>query len=271
MRRPILIAASLLLVALVAACGDDTDVSTGGTGAGEPPVAGSVDGRAFLSESVTEDGAPRPLVEGTRISLAFDGGTVRASVGCNQFGGDYVLEADILVVTGGAMTEMGCDGPLMAQDDWLFGLLAARPSIILDGDQLTVTAHGTVIRLLDEETANPDRDLTGVRWTLHTIVDGAGDDAAATDVGVEAWIELDADGTFTTNLGCNGGSGRHTVEGDRLVVSDLVSTQKACSGEAGRVETAMTATLQAEPVIEVDADQLSLFAADRGLVFEAAN
>src|SRR3990172_6688727 len=89
---------------------------------------GSLDGREFLSTSVTDGGAVRQLVPGTRISLRFDDDRIGASAGCNIMGGTYRLDGGRLLVEGGAMTEMGCDEARSAQDNWLFGFLGSDPA-----------------------------------------------------------------------------------------------------------------------------------------------
>ena len=45
----------------------------------------------------------------------------------------------------------------MAQDTWLSDLLAARPVLALDVDQLTLTTDTYTVQMIDEKTANPDR------------------------------------------------------------------------------------------------------------------
>src|SRR5687767_13306695 len=88
-------------------------------------IAG-LDGRQFLSTHVTVGGAPFALVPNTQIRLSFSDGTnLGGSAGCNIFGGTYVLDGDRIVWTGGGMTEMGCDDPRHAQDDWLTAFLAS--------------------------------------------------------------------------------------------------------------------------------------------------
>lgn len=275
MRRTIILPLLLAVLLVAVGCGDDEPVDTGGTtrapGSTDGGAGGSdgLDGRVFLSTTVTDGGADRPLVDDTQIRLTFDDGTVGASAGCNTFGGDYTLDGGVLVVTGGAMTEMGCDEPRMAQDEWLFALLGDRPAVALDGDRLTLTAGDVVIELVDEETASPDRPLVGTRWTLESILEGSGPDGSVSNVpeGIEAWIVFADDGTLSVELGCNGGSGSYEVEGDRILVADLASTDIGC--DAMSVETAFTAVLQADPTYAVDADRLTLRTDAGGLDFRA--
>ena len=118
-------------VGLVAAC-----AGTGGSGG----TAGSLAGRTFLSDRVTDGGAARPLVEGTRIRLVFEDGRLSASAGCNTMGGSVEIRADRLVVGDLATTEMGCEPRLHEQDEWLAAFLGSEPRYTLEGDRLDVRA-----------------------------------------------------------------------------------------------------------------------------------
>ncbi|HET9771205.1 MAG TPA: META domain-containing protein, partial [Acidimicrobiia bacterium] len=142
------IAITLLLFVLVglAGCGRGTSTQAGTTpGAAEPW------GRTFLSTSVTENGRPKPLVEGTRISLRFDGDRrhVGAQAGCNSMGGPASFEGGKLVVDDLATTEMGCDPPRHAQDEWVADFLTGRPTWALDGPVLTLET-GTARIVLED-------------------------------------------------------------------------------------------------------------------------
>jgi heat shock protein HslJ len=233
-----------------------------------PAAPAGLDGRHFLSVSVTEDGAPRPLVRGTQIRLTFGDGDVSAQAGCNIFGGSYSLDGDILIVTGGAMTEMGCDEPRHAQDDWLFTFLGSHPSVQLDGNDLTLTSATVVIKLLDREVAEPDQQLVGPTWVLSSII--TGDAVSSIPVGVSPTISFTADGRVEYFSGCNSGGGQYAVDGGRLGFANLVMTDMACAGAAGQVEAEVIAMLAADDIqFSIDADNLTLQAGDLGIMFTA--
>ena len=241
----------LLLALLLAACGADS----GGSG---------LDGREFVSTSVTEAGAERPLVGGTQIRLSFADGQLGASAGCNTIGGAYRVEDGRLAFDGGGMTEMGCDDARHAQDDWLVDVLAADPAITLTGSDLTLTAGEVVIRLTDREVAEPDLGLVGPTWHLESIISG---DAVASMAGIEAaTFVFGDDGSVAVNTGCNQGAGRYELDGDTLRFVDVVMTERACDGPAGEVEAAVLPFLGGESLsVAIDADSLTLTAGDRGL------
>ena len=77
-----------------------------------PDLATALAGRTFLSTAV--DGFT--LVDGTQVTLTFDGANIGAAAGCNQLASTWTLEGDVLVVPPMAQTEMACepagaDGP----------------------------------------------------------------------------------------------------------------------------------------------------------------
>ena len=235
----------------------------------EPPAG--FDGRTFLSVGVTDDGEPRPLVPGTRIQLRFDGPNLGANAGCNHMGGNYRIDGDRIAFTGGGMTEMGCDDARHAQDDWLMTFLGAGPTYQLNGHDLVLTSGATVITLVDEEVANPDRQLTGTTWTLSTIFSG-GPDGVAMSIpdGVVATLIFNEDGTVHVSPGCNQGGGSYTVEGDAITFGDITLTLMACGGAQGQVESDVLTVLGAGTVqYAIDAGSLTLETADGGLQFSA--
>lgn len=245
----------LVVILFLAACGLGKDVS--------------LDGLEFLSTSVTENGADRPLVPGTQIRLSFRDAQLGASAGCNSIGGSYRLDNGVLVFEGGSMTEMGCDEPRHAQDDWLSEFLASRPTVVAAGDQLTLTSGGTVVSLLNRKTADPDRPLVDTTWKVDSIV--SGDTVSSVPDGAVATLEFAADGTVTINTGCNTGGGRYDATADgQLRFIDVVVTERACAGAAAQLEAAILPLLGAESLTyAIDAGRLDIMGGDQGISLTA--
>lgn len=233
-----------------------------------PPVG--LTGRTFLSTGVTVDGAPFALVAGTRIRLIFDNGTLSANAGCNIIGGNLVIDGDTLRFSGASMTEMGCDEPRHAQDDWLVTFLSSSPTFVLNGNDLTLTSGTTVVTLLDREIAEPDQTLAGPTWGLVSFI--SGDVASSVPMGISAAITFADDGTFSANFGCNSGGGTYAINGDTITFSDVVMTKMACGGAGGQVESAVLSVIDAQGPIQfaIDAGSLTFMAGDLGLQFSAA-
>ena len=55
-------------------------------------------------------------------------------------------KSGVLGITGGAMTEMACEPPLMEQDEWIFAFLASQPLVRLDGIPVGTGKPGPVTR-----------------------------------------------------------------------------------------------------------------------------
>ena len=253
---PALVAVGFLIIAC------NTVGAPGGGG-------GNVEGRTFLSIDVTHNGVQRPLVPGSQIQLSFRDGNLGASAGCNHIGGAYRIEGGRLVVDAMAMTEMGCDEPRHAQDEWLSTFLGSRPQLRLNGAELVLDGGGTVVRLLDRDVASPDRLLTGTRWLLTSLIEQ--DAVSSVPAGVVATLELTDDGNFSLQTGCNQGGGRYEVTNGTIRFSQIVLTRMACEGPGGQVEQLVMSVLEAGEVsYDIDSDTLSLQAGERGLQYSAS-
>lgn len=236
-----------------------------------PPqsTGGSINGRQFLSVGVTAGGAPRPLVHGTSVRLTFQDGSLSANAGCNIIGGNYTIEDGKLIFSGGSMTEMACDEPRMAQDQWLLGILESQPVLTLDGDNLTLSNGDTTIALLDSEVAEPDLPLADQTWTLTSLI--TGEAVSSVPAGVVASLSFGEDGRVDVNPGCNSGAGNYSVDADSISFSDIITTKVACLGAAMQVEDAVLNVLSTEGLtFTIDANTLTISAGDVGLQFSAS-
>jgi len=259
--RPIrgaLVAASIAAL-LATACG--------GFGSGGPS-GGDLDGRTFLSTSVLEHGAERPLVSGTQIRLGFADGGISVQAGCNTIGGEYVLDGGVLHLPGPmSMTEMGCDPDRMAQDEWISRFLGSAPRVGLDGARLTLSGSGTVIELLDREVADPDRPLIGTSWHLESIVQGEG--VSSVPAGLGATIEILEDGTVRLDTGCNEGGGDVSIGDGTLSFGTLTLTARGCEPDTSALEQQILQVLRGEVAFAIDGPMLSLRTGDLGLDWRA--
>jgi heat shock protein HslJ len=233
-----------------------------------PEVAGHV----YLSTSVSVDGIAQPLVEGTQLRISFStDGMLTASAGCNTFGAMYRIDGGVLAISDGAMTEIGCDPALAAQDDWLFAFLGSQPLISLDGYELVLEDDATVITLLDREVAEPDLPLIGPVWVVTGLVDG--DAVSSIPEGVVASIVFTEDGLAMVNAGCNSGSGAAEIRTgtETILFGEIALTRVACQPPASDVETAVLRILNADVVrYAIDATALDLSIAGYGLQLSGA-
>lgn len=246
----------------------------GGTGSGSD-LADVLEGRTFLTRTVTQDSLLRHLAEGSELRLSFDDGTLALNAGCNHLRGDYRLADGRLEVGPIGGTEMGCSQELMAQDQWLIRFFADPVEIALDEDVLALTSGTTVLTLRDRTTASPDVPLVGTSWTLTTLIDG--DTARSVPHGLDAGLEIDREGRLHVDTGCNGGSGPVDVlpdpEGDpsrgTLAIGPVAVTRKGCAEEVMSVERAMLTVLDGEVGYAVEERSLTLSDGESGLGFTA--
>ena len=251
----IALAATMLLLA---GCGQNT-----GTDAGASPV-----GKTFLSTAVTEDGKPKQLAPKTRVRLQFtDDGRLVADAGCNSMQTKVSTEDGRLRLDGElASTAMGCPGPQQGQDQWLAGIISAKPTWKLDGNKLDVTAGSTTISLTDRKVAEPDLAVDGTKWALSSVITG---EAASHLAGSEkAWITLNGE-RVTGSTGCNDFQGVVARSTGKLTFGELATTRRACPGEPATLESQLLKGLHGELTYQVTGSELKLRSAAGGLDFTA--
>lgn len=138
--------------------------------------------------------------------------------------------------------DVDLDRPAAGRARW--GLFAAAAVVVL------AVAVAVVVAITRGDDPEPgagrgDRPagedatrLVGTRWTVVGIEAAAGAadaPAIATDGSLAVEISAERRISFT---GCNGGSGTATLDGDRLVAPQIVSTMMACGGPDGEVRMA---------------------------------
>jgi heat shock protein HslJ len=249
--------AGLFLFPLTA-CGHDA-----ATGAAATPT-----GKTYLSTAVTENGKPKQLAPHTRVRLQFtDDGKLVANAGCNSMqtkvstaDGKLTLDNQI------EQTAMGCLGQLQAQDGWLGGILAAKPTWKLDGSKLDLTAGSTTISLTDQKVVEPALALDGTKWALSSVIIG---EAASHTAGSEkAWLSLNGE-RVTGSTGCNDFQGMVARSTGKLTFGELATTRRACAGDAAKLESQLLKGLKGDVTYQVDGSTLKLRSSSGGLDFTA--
>lgn len=248
-----------LTLALVA-----TFVVTACGAAAAPQLAG----REFVSIGVTDGGAARPLVAGTKIQIGFTANEIRFSAGCNSMGGSYRIEGTRLFVNDVFTTEMGCDAERHAQDEWLSQLLGSGPTIRLIIDTLALDSGSIQVTLDDREVAEPDAKLVGPTWTVESIISGAGVSSVPPEP--VATLVFKDDGTLEVNAGCNRGSGTWAAVGGGIEVGPLMLTKMACQKDGADLESAVLGVLEAGTIgAQIDSTLMTLTAGNQGLMLRA--
>ncbi|MFJ5992083.1 META domain-containing protein [Lentzea sp. NPDC092896] len=221
------IALAVLLLAATAC----TSTSTG--------QGANLRGKVYVSSSVTDQGKPRALVEGTTVELRFtDDDRLIASAGCNQMQSPVKLDDGKLSVADLAMTAMGCPKPeLHQQDEWLSKLLRATPSWKLDGTNLVLTGADAEIVLATEQPAT----LEGT-WTVDGLV--TRDAVSSLPAGVKVTVAF-RNGNMAVDSGCNlrGGDQPYELAGQTIKVELGSITDMGCGEQVNAVEEAVVQAL----------------------------
>lgn len=232
-------------------------VAVSGCGSESASGGASLQGKSYLSTTVTENGQPKKLAPNTRIQLQFmPDGRLTANAGCNSMGADKVTTSDgKLGVKDLAITDMGCDAPRHAQDDWLSKLLTSGPAWKLTGDKLELSTSTTVISLIDKATAVPDLPLDGTKWTLETVI--TGETASHSIAAGKVYFTINGE-RITGSTGCNEFQGVVARTGNKLTFGELVSTQRACLGETAASEKTILDAFKGEVSYGITSDRLQL-------------
>lgn len=260
--RLVLFLCALASAAALAACGSTAD----SVSSDPPPASPSGSdpaGRTYVSTGV----AGHTLVAGTTVTLTFgDDGNLSAQAGCNTLGTTYTIEDGKLVADNIAGTEMGCDAPRHAQDEWIATFLSSRPTVTAEGDELVLVQGDTTLTLRDREVAQPDKPLEGTTWIVDTIIDGD----AASSVPAEPKVYLVfEDGKVEGSDGCNGFGGAADVRGNTVTFGAITTEDKACATNSPARDS-LHELLQGEVTFVADGDRLTLTApGGTGLGFRA--
>jgi heat shock protein HslJ len=227
------------------------------------PSAAILEGRTFLSTTVKG----HDLVPGSTVSLTFKDGQLGISAGCNHIGGLYTVVDGRLTTGQMAMTDMGCDAPLMAQDAWVSSFVGGA-TITLAGDTLTLKNGDVSMTLTDRVVADPDRPLESTRWVLDGIV--SGDAVSSVPAGVTASLTISG-GQLHVETGCNTGDASIAVAKTTLTIGPMTLTKKACPPDRTSVQTAVTSVLSGQVAYMIEADTLTISSDGAGLTLRAAS
>ena len=250
--------ASLTLVSLaLVACADTGD----GSGSGTDP--GDLLGVVWTLDRPSMAGLVDEVPPGATVTLSFEDGQASGRAACNSYGGAYDAGDDgSLSFEGFAVTEMGCEPPLMTLESAYLDALGAVTGFSVDG-KLTLRGDGVDLTF-DEEVPPVALPLVGTTWTLTTIT--SGDAVSSVLMGTDVTAEFTADGTVSGSAGCNRYNGSYTWAGDQLSFSPLASTKMACADDVMAQENAFLTSMQEVASFAIEGSQLTLSDASGALL-----
>ena len=255
-----------VLVIGLAACGSSGTAGGGATTSGSASVSASptasasasasesgrttrsdLDGKSFVATEVT---GSHTLAANSTITIAFEGGSLSASAGCNSMAGRYTLAGGKLTAPQLASTMMACEQALMDQDTWFSQFLASGPTYTLAGDALTLT-NGTDTVVFGPAPSGADL-LQSTGWKVSDIItiSNQANTTAAVDASLNAWLRFKGD-EVAFNNSCNLGGGPVEIGDDTLTFGALRTTLIACEAPSGTLEGFMSQVLQGETTYSI--------------------
>jgi heat shock protein HslJ len=237
----------LVVLGLLAACDESH------------PARDGLDGRQFLLDSV--DGSA-PL-DGAVLRLSFEGDQLGAYAGCNGVSGTYAVRAGRLRLDEGlARTLLPCPDEA---ENWFADFLQSEPNLVLDGDELVLSADGVTLTFVDRKVADPDRPLAGTKWTVDSYIQGDAVSAGPMEPGRAATLEFDQDGGVHVDTTCNQGSGAYTIRADTITLSDVGYTEAGCEDGLAGIEAKVQAVMKRGTLqFKIEARRLTLMHANVG-------
>lgn len=205
--------------------------------------------------------APTPVIDGSSVTLTLNGkGQALGNGGCNSYSAAATLDGDTLTLSNVAGTKMACaDAAVTQQESAFFTALASVTRYTLSGDTLTLWTDD------NQAIVFTAASLAGSQWQLTYYGQEYAPTAALTDTPV--MLQFDAD-RLSGSGGCNSYGGSYQVDGDKLVVGEVVSTMKACMATGVmEQEQAYFAALQSAGGYKIDGNTLTIDYAEGRLTF----
>lgn len=248
--RRILRTLPLISLALVA-CANADD----GAGSGESTDPHDLIGVVWVLDDASTALLVDEVPAAARITLAFEEGQAHGTAACNSYGGAYDASDDgSLSFDGFAVTEMGCDPPLMTLESAYLEVLGGVTSFAVDGTLRL--SNGEAALSFSRDVPPEPLPLVGTTWTLTSI--SSGDAVSSVVSGTEVTVMLAADETVCGSAGCNRFSGTYTQAGDRLAFSPLAATKMACAGYVMAQERVYLDAMSEVASYAIDGEQLTV-------------
>ena len=197
-------------------------LSAGCTSMTSAPGVPDLDGTAWVLSALPG----RSLVEGTAVTLQFDGGRASGTDGCNRYATSYTAEGGKLKFdAAGAATMMACPPAIMEQARAFTSSLGTTSSRRIEAGQLQLLGpDGSVVAVFAPQSLA----LAGTSW--HVTGYNNGRQAVVSVLNdTQLTIAFAADGRVTGSAGCNNFMGTYSVSGSSLTFGPAATTRKMCA------------------------------------------
>jgi len=215
---------------------------------------GSVTGSWDVAGIATGTGAIEPPVAGSTLTATITDTEINGSSGCNSYMGAARIDGSSVVFGPFAGTLMACaDSAVMEQEQTYVTLLQSVDSWEEMPDGMNLKTDGTtVIRLVAA-----DSSLAGSSWDVVAINNQKGGvQSIVPDSGPS--LIFDEDLGVSGSTGCNNFFGTYSVDADTIAFRGIGATEAYCENTAEQ-EAWMLAALQNAATYTVNTQQLELF------------
>lgn len=227
-------------------------------------ASASLDGE-WLLQAGTNQGAPVPIVPGSRITLKIDGQQAGGSAACNLYGGTIEVNGSAISISALSMTEMACQENLMASEAAYLAALPRVTTAARSGSSLVLSGPQVELRFALVPPVT-DANLVGTTWILDSLITG---EAVSSTVGERVTLQLRGDGSVSASTGCRDVTGSYTVSDGQVEITldpyDLIG----CAAEVGAQDAHILNVLSSAFSIDIDGDRLTLMAGDQGIGYRA--
>ncbi len=221
--------------------------TTGGTG-------GTLDGTSWQLKTYDVSGTATPVPSGTVVDAKFADGKVSGFAGCNMYNAPATISGATLKIGTAATTMRACEPAVTAVETAYLADLAKAATFTATADTLTIfDSSGKQLLVFGAASANP---LEGA-WNVTGYNNGK--QAVVSPIaGTTLTAVFTPDGNVTGNAGCNDYNGPYKLDGTKLTVGPLASTQKACEQAVMDQETEFLTALQTPTTVEPSGGTVTL-------------
>jgi heat shock protein HslJ len=254
---PLTICTAVFLL-LMAAC-------TPGPATGETPIVDLAGTEWVLAQHGPAD-APRSPITGHAPTLNFETDNLGGNASCNQYGGDYRIDGDRLIIGEIFQTVMACmDTAVMDQESAYRADLGLVHSFTRDGDHLVLFYEGGELRF-NRQYPPKDESLEGTPWQLTAFANGGVVHSLIEGSEVTAMFQ---EGQIRGNASCNQYFAAYRLDGDRLEVGDIGATKMGCEALIMKQEQTFMNALRTAQSYEINGRRLTLLHPGGALIFIA--
>ena len=221
--------------------------TTGGSG-------GTLEGTSWRLKTYDVSGTATPVPAPIVVDAKFAAGKVSGFAGCNVYNAPATISGATLKIGVAATTLKACEPAVTAVETACLAGLAKAATFTATADTLTIfDSSGKQLLVYSAASANPIEgawNVTGYNNGKQAVVSPL--------TGTTLTATFTPDGNVAGNAGCNAYNGPYKLDGTKLTVGPLASTQKACEQPIMDQETQFLTALQTPTTVETSGATVTL-------------